>query len=326
MSLEMASEILDIPQLENRPEKEIRKDLKKYEKLIRKMLIIWEKGTTMRARNKWRLQLKEFKKKREEQRKIPQEVKKYYNYALKRPAQAEKPEVLFDNDEILDDKEKIHKKEEQFLAEFMGKNRKRWYLNNGRLHPNLEKSNKGKKWRRKIQNGTAKKKDLKWIPKKLRKVFLHAKVVNNKKGEKMTPEHYGDLFTKEFSLQELDRYLTKIKKNTAPGKSGIRVDHIISLPTEQRTAIARLLSIPNLTGLSYDNWTHELVNWIPKEEGNNDINKRRPLIYYEVMRKMWMGIRLHKVLQIWKNNGIIDKDNYAFLTGLSTTQPLMIKN
>ena len=43
------------------------------------------------------------------------------------------------------------------------------------------------------------------------------------------------------------------------------------------------------------------------------------------MRKMWMGIRLHKVLQIWKNNGIIDKDNYAFLTGLSTTQPLMIK-
>ena len=96
------------------------------------MLIFWEKGTTMRARNKWRLQLKEFKKKREEQRKIPQEVKKYYNYALKRPAQAEKPEVLFDNDEILDDKEKIHKKEEQFLAEFMGENRKRWYLNNGK--------------------------------------------------------------------------------------------------------------------------------------------------------------------------------------------------
>ena len=83
--------------------------------------------------NPWQ---REIKRQREEQRKIPQEVKKYYNYALKRPAQAEKPEVLFDNEEILDDKEKIHKKEEQFLAEFMGKNRKRWYLNNGRLHPN----------------------------------------------------------------------------------------------------------------------------------------------------------------------------------------------
>ena len=106
----MASEILDIPQLENRPEKEIRKDLKKYEKLIRKMLIIWEKGTSMRARNKWRLQLKEFKKKREEQRKIPQEVKKYYNYALKRPTQAEKPEVLFDNEEIWTTKKKYTKK------------------------------------------------------------------------------------------------------------------------------------------------------------------------------------------------------------------------
>ena len=47
-------------------------------------------------------------------------------------------------------------------------------------------------------------------------------MVTNKKGEKMTPEHYGDIFTKEFSIPELDRYLTKIKKNTAPGKSGIR--------------------------------------------------------------------------------------------------------
>ena len=280
----------------------------------------------MRARNKWRQQLKEYKKRREEQRKIPHEVKKYYNYALKRPPQAEKPEVLFDNDEILDTKKEIHEREKEFLAKFMGKGRKRWYLKEGQLHPNLEKTKKGKKWRRKIQNGTIRNKDLKWIPRKLRKVFLHARVVTNNKGEKMTPAHYGDIFTKEFTLQELDEYLKRIKKNTAPGKSDIRVDHVISLPEEHRAAIAKLLSIPNLTGLSFDNWEYELVNWIPKEEGNNDINKRRPLIYYEVMRKMWMGIRLYKVLQVWKRNGIVDKDNYAFLTGLSTTQPLMIKN
>ena len=76
MSMEVASEILDMPELKNKPEKEIRQQLKSYEKKIRKMLIIWEKGTTMRARNKWRLQLKEYPKRREEQRKIPQEVKK----------------------------------------------------------------------------------------------------------------------------------------------------------------------------------------------------------------------------------------------------------
>jgi hypothetical protein len=29
---------------------------------------------------------------------------------------------------------------------------------------------------------------------------------------------------------------------------------------------------------------------------------------------------------VWHDNGLIDKDNYAFLQGLSTTEPLMIKN
>ena len=40
---------------------------------------------------------------------------------------------------------------------------------------------------------------------------------------------------------------------------------------------------------------------------------------------MLMGIRLGKIMRIWKNKGIIDENNYAFLTGKSTTQPLMIK-
>ena len=105
------------------------------------MLIIWERGTNLRARNKWRTKLKEYKKKREEQRKIPHEVKKFYNYALKRPSPAEKPEVIFDGDKILDTKEEIHKREEQYLAEFMGKQRKRWYLREGIIHPNLAKKN-----------------------------------------------------------------------------------------------------------------------------------------------------------------------------------------
>ena len=151
MSLEMASEILNIPNTETMTEKETRKALKEYEKHIRKMLIIWERGTNLRARNKWRTKLKEYKKKREEQRKIPHEVKKFYNYALKRPSPAEKPEVIFDGDKILDTKEEIHKREEQYLAEFMGKQRKRWYLREGIIHPNLAKTKKGKKWRKKYK-------------------------------------------------------------------------------------------------------------------------------------------------------------------------------
>ena len=92
-----------------------------------------------------------------------------------------------------------------------------------------------------------------------------------------------------------------------------------------RKTIAVLLSLPYTTGIGFDAWKHEIVNWIPKEENNPDINKRRPLMYYEVMRKMCMGVTKGEVIKVWHGNGLIDKDNYAFLQGLSTTEPLLIK-
>ena len=38
-----------------------------------------------------------------------------------------------------------------------------------------------------------------------------------------------------------------------------------------------------------------------------------------------MGIKKGEVIKVWHDNGLIDDDNYAFLQGLSTTEPLMIK-
>ena len=52
-----------------------------------------------------------------------------------------------------------------------------------------------------------------------------------------------------------------------------------------RGTIAALLSLPYTTGIGYEAWKQEIVNWIPKENNNPDINKRRPLMYYEVLKK-----------------------------------------
>ena len=266
---------------------------------------------------------------REEQRKQQQELKKYINYAFKRPMQACKAEVLIETTNgkirILDNQEDIHKKEREYTQNFMGKGRKRWYLDKNKLHPFFQNTPAGKAWRTRIQNDEMTDKDWEAIPTRLRNVYKIAKAVKNKQGITMNAEHYGNMFTREVTLKELDKYLARTKKNTAPGKSGIRIDHIAALPDEIRKCISNLLSIPYVTGLGYDAWKVELVNWTPKEEGNNDINKRRPLMYYEVLRKVWIGMRVRRVLYIWKSNGIIDKDNFAFLTGLSTMQPLMIK-
>ena len=70
----------------------------------------------------------------------------------------------------------------------------------------------------------------------------------------MSPGMYGDTFTAKITLAELDRYIARIKKNTAPGMSGIRVDHIAALPNHMREAIAKVLSIPYTTGMGYSDW------------------------------------------------------------------------
>ena len=167
----------------------------------------------------------------------------------------------------------------------MGKDRKKWYIHNNKILPEFDNTVKGKTWRRKLQDGRMKKKDWKCIPKQLRGVYQCAQRCKTNTGARIHPDDYGDISTRAITLEELDKYITKTKKNTAPGKSGIRIDHIAALPDEMRGTIAALLSLPYTTGIGYEAWKQEIVNWIPKENNNPDINKRRPLMYYEVLKK-----------------------------------------
>ena len=68
----------------------------------------------------------------------------------------------------------------------------------------------------------------------------------------------------------------------------------------------------------------EIVNWVPKEDGNSDLGRRRPLVYYEVMREISVGIKKAQVMAVWKNNGWIDEDNYGFQAGMSVKEPIII--
>ena len=89
-------------------------------RLLKKM----QKGIHLRARTKWRGQMKKWKYKRDEQRKNQQEVKKYYNYALKRKPPENKPTVLFEKRQeelhMIEGKTNIFKKEIEFSKKTHG--------------------------------------------------------------------------------------------------------------------------------------------------------------------------------------------------------------
>ena len=302
-----------------------------YEAEVRGQIRRSQQTLHLRRRVRWKMNMKKWKREREEQRKRQHEVRRYYNYALMRPTNDDKPTVLHVKDErgemvILDKKPDIYNKEVEVTRAHMGLGRERWYKNGEETFPLFEDSEEGKQLRRQVQNGTLPETEWQKIPPEVRGVIRCARASTSKlTGTAMNASMYGNIFTADITLQELDRYLARVRKNTAPGISGIRVDHIAGLPDEMRLAIAKVLSVPYTSGLKYTAWQEQIVNWIPKELGNPDINKRRPLMYYEVLHKMRIGIRLHRVSKVWLKHGLIDENNYAFLAGKSTMQPLMIK-
>ena len=288
-----------------------------------------------RERNKQRKAMKTNIQERERQSTIQKALKKFLNYALKRNQREPRPLSLIiekENKEgkkevkIIDKKEDIMEAEMEHCEIHMGKNRKAWYLNSdGDMMDEFKNTPKGKKWRAALAEGKLNKEETNKIPLQLRKVFEHAKAVKKSNGETISKRDYGNIFTSQVSIESFNKYLKKKKKNTAPGVSEIRIDHIVALNVDHKQMICNLLSMVYLTGMGYDQWKHEIVNWIPKEPGNPDMNKRRPLMFYEVMRKMCMGVKKQQVMNVWLKHKTIDKDNYAFMPGFDTSDPLMIK-
>jgi len=53
---------------------------------------------------------------------------------------------------------------------------------------------------------------------------------------------YGEICTVAITRREMDAYIARMRKNTAPGVSGIRIDHVAALPEEMRELIALEIS------------------------------------------------------------------------------------
>jgi len=246
------------------------------------------RGMHARRRRKWKTEMKKYKQRREQQRKSPKGLKPYINYVLQRPTQKEKPWVLMNETKeggtkVIDTRETVEKAEREFTETHMGKGRRRWYIQQGELiRPFKKREGKGR--RKRLQTGKMTPTDWKYIPKKLRYIYKQARAAYNNKGERMEGRMYGNIFTAAITRGEMDAYLARMRKSTAPGVSGIRIDHVAALPEEMRELIALAISLPYITGMGYAMWEEEIVSWVPKEEDNMDIGKRIPLMYYEVLR------------------------------------------
>ena len=149
-----------------------------------------------------------------------------------------------------------------------------------------------------------------------------------KLGEKIIDSNeYGDIFSSGLNFEKFVRYLGYKSKNKSPSESHVRLDHICGLQENELRDVCTLLSVPYVLKekMTYTSWNNEIISWIPKEPGNPAIDRRRPIALLEVMRKLCLGAKKNEVFNVWIKHGAIDKDNFAFMKGKTTTDAILIK-
>ena len=86
-----------------------------------------------------------------------------------------------------------------------------------------------------------------------------------------------------FTKAEWRQRLRVKKKNTAPGKSGLRVDHLAAATDTMDRKVRALCNISMLAGTPCDLWLDELIYKIPKDT-EAKIDRMRPLKFLEITR------------------------------------------
>ena len=236
---------------------------------MQKKLKTMERTCDKRRRRKHAMEMKKKIRIRLTQWRQNRKLGSFLKYAVGKVPNATLPTTLVEYGPtgmtILDTPTQVKEKNMELTISHMGKDREKWFLHNGMVLDEFRRNKSFKsKWMKLLtkKRKTNTEQHMNNIPERLKEVFETGKLPAG-----ITPAIYGDVFTSPVSLQTLDRYLGKKKKNTAPGVSGIRIDHVAALPDKQRRAIAHMLSLPYIAGVKYGDWKRGNSKLDPKNRG-----------------------------------------------------------
>ena len=127
------------------------------------------------------------------------------------------------------------------------------------------------------------------------------------------------------TIDELDKCTNTKSKNKSPGGTDIKVMHIHLLPPKLRRAFIALCNVFVLTGSNPVQWNQCYIKLIPKEPNASTLDRMRPISLLEIPRKLVCDIKQRKIVNFWREAGIISPDQFAFTAGRSTAEAAMIK-
>ena len=222
---------------------------------------------------------------------------------------------------IIEDPEEFKETMRDYTVLELGKGRKRWFMNDTATHPIAQMTPEGDKVRKTLAHGTDSERQE--VKNTIPPCFWEA--ADAMKAKEGAKEKWYEHVMKTITKDEWDKRVSTKKKNTAPGKSQIRVDHVAAAPDSTQRKIRALCNMSILSGVPCDMWLDELIWKIPKDPGPAKIDRMRPLKFLEITRKMTQGIIKTRLQDVWFKKRLISPDQFGSMPDVSTFHPALIK-
>lgn len=122
--------------------------------------------------------------------------------------------------------------------------------------------------------------------------------------------------------EEWEQAVKMASKNKASGRSRVTYNMLKLLPEQWKRALWECIREKWEKGEAPASWGDNLIAPIPKEQGNWDIQKLRPISLLEATRKVWMRVIWRRVQLVLNRRKRTSDRQYGFQKGRDTTQPI----
>ncbi len=125
-------------------------------------------------------------------------------------------------------------------------------------------------------------------------------------------QEFHDAMRSPFSFQEFEHCRRHLTSGKSPGPSGLTTTQMKHWGPETAELVFELSQIMWRHHHIPQWWQDRLMTLLPKEPGQHDLSKIRPISLFEVIRKMWAGMVTTRIQRIWHSHGLLHPNQHGF--------------
>lgn len=122
------------------------------------------------------------------------------------------------------------------------------------------------------------------------------------------------------TVEDFTGAIKSAARDRAPGPSGLTINMVKGWPPDVLLAVHGLLETMWNEKYVPEWWKDRLMHIIPKKDQEMTFKNMRPIGLLEVLRKLWSGVIVRRIMAVWEKHGALHKSQhgYRWLNGTET--------